>query len=60
MAIEAGCRDFWRKYVGLEGLVVGIDGFGESAPATDLFRHFGLTVDAVVKEVSQWLEALTD
>ena len=60
VAIEAGCRDFWRKYVGLEGLVVGIDGFGESAPATDLFRHFGLTVDAVVKEVSQWLEALTD
>ena len=48
VAIEAGVSDFWRKYVGLEGAVVGIDTFGESAPAPDLFKHFGFTVDNVV------------
>jgi transketolase len=40
--------DFWRKYVGLDGAVVGIDRFGASAPAGKLFQHFGFTVDAVV------------
>jgi len=40
--------DFWRKYVGLEGGVVGIDTFGESAPAGVLFKHFGFTVEHVV------------
>ncbi len=49
VAIEAGVTDYWRKYVGLEGRVVGIDRFGESAPASDLFKHFGFTVDNVVK-----------
>ncbi len=48
VAIEAGVTDFWYKYVGLEGAVVGIDTFGESAPAPDLFKHFGFTVDNVV------------
>ena len=48
VAIEAGVTDFWRKYVGLEGGVVGIDTFGESAPAGDLFKHFGFTVENVV------------
>ena len=48
VAIEAGVSDFWRKYVGLEGGVVGIDTFGESAPAPDLFKHFGFTVENVV------------
>lgn len=51
VAIEAGVSDFWRKYVGLEGAVVGIDTFGESAPAGELFKHFGFTVDNVVKTV---------
>jgi len=51
VAVEAGVTDFWRKYVGLEGAVVGIDSFGESAPAGDLFKHFGITVDNVVKAV---------
>ena len=51
VAIEAGVTDFWRKYVGLEGAVVGIDTFGESAPAGELFKHFGFTVDNVVKTV---------
>jgi transketolase len=48
VAIEAGVTDFWYKYVGLEGAVVGIDSFGESAPAGALFKHFGFTVDKVV------------
>jgi transketolase len=47
VAVEAGHPDFWRKYVGLDGAVVGLDGFGESAPAADLFRHFGITAEAV-------------
>ncbi|CAB3749712.1 transketolase [Paraburkholderia solisilvae] len=49
VAIEAGVTEFWRKYVGLEGGVVGIDTFGESAPAGALFKHFGFTVEKVVE-----------
>ncbi len=52
VAVEAGITDYWRKYVGLEGAVVGIDTFGESAPAGDLFKHFGFTVENVVKAVN--------
>jgi len=48
VAIEAGVTAFWHKYVGLEGGVVGIDTFGESAPAGTLFKHFGFTVENVV------------
>jgi transketolase len=48
VAIEAGVTDFWRKYVGLDGAVIGIDRFGASAPAEALFPHFGFTVDNVV------------
>jgi transketolase len=51
VAVEAGYPDFWRKYVGLEGAVIGIDRFGESAPAGKLFEFFGFTVDNVVKTV---------
>jgi transketolase len=51
VAIEAGVTDFWYKYVGLEGAVVGIDTFGESAPAGVLFKHFGFTVENVVAKV---------
>ncbi|WP_035058872.1 transketolase [Andreprevotia chitinilytica] len=47
LAVEAGITDFWRKYVGLEGDVVGLDTFGESAPAGELFKLFGFTVDNV-------------
>lgn len=50
VAVEAGVRGFWRQYVGLEGGVVGIDTFGESAPAAALFEHFNLTTQAVVDE----------
>ena len=48
VAVEAGITDFWRKYVGLEGAVVGIDTFGESAPGGVLMKHFGFTVENVV------------
>ncbi len=51
VAVEAGVSDFWRKYVGLEGAVVGIDRFGESAPAGELFKHFGFTPENVEKAV---------
>ncbi|WJW75803.1 transketolase [Thiohalobacter sp. IOR34] len=55
VAVEAGVRDYWRKYVGLGGAVVGIDRFGESAPAGELFKEFGFTVDNVVKAVNSVL-----
>ncbi|MDP1559613.1 MAG: transketolase [Nitrosomonas sp.] len=51
VAVEAGVTDTWRKYVGIEGDVVGIDSFGESAPANELFKHFGFTVENVVNKV---------
>ena len=48
VAVEAGHTDFWYKYVGLDGRVVGMSSFGESAPAEALFQHFGMTADNVV------------
>ncbi|WP_411833041.1 transketolase [Pseudoxanthomonas mexicana] len=51
VAVEAGIADYWRKYVGLDGAVVGMSTFGASAPADALYRHFGITVDAVVEAV---------
>jgi len=48
VAIEAGVTDYWRKYVGLDGAVIGIDSFGASAPIDALYKHFGITLDAVV------------
>ena len=54
VAVEAGVTGFWRQYVGLDGAVVGIDGFGASAPADALFPHFGITVERLI-EVSNAL-----
>jgi transketolase len=51
VAIEAGVSDYWLKYVGLNGKVIGIDRFGESAPAGELFKYFGFTVENVVGAV---------
>lgn len=48
VAVEAGKVDYWHQFTGLDGAVIGMDSFGESAPAGDLFAHFGITVDAVV------------
>lgn len=53
VAVEAGITDYWRKYVGLEGDVIGIDRFGESAPAEKLFEYFGFTVENVVNAVKR-------
>ncbi len=55
VAVEAGVTALWHKYVGLEGVVVGIDTFGESAPAGVLFKHFGLTAEKVAQAVRQML-----
>jgi transketolase len=55
VAVEAGVTDFWRKYVGLDGAVVGLDRFGESAPAADLFKHFGFTPENVANAVRSLL-----
>lgn len=49
VAIEALSKDSWYKYVGFNGAIVGMDTFGESAPAGDLFKHFNITTDAVVE-----------
>jgi transketolase len=49
ISVEAGVTDFWRKYVGLDGAVIGLDRFGESAPAGDVFKHFGFTAENVAK-----------
>ena len=53
VAVEAAHPDFWRKYVGRDGAVVGISTFGESAPAKDLYVHFGITSAARRRSLSQ-------
>jgi transketolase len=55
VAVEAAVSEGWYKYVGLDGVVVGIDRFGESAPAPELFKEFGFTVENVVKAVNSVL-----
>jgi len=52
VAVEAGVTDLWRKYVGLDGAVVGINRFGISAPAPTVYKELGITVEAVVKAAS--------
>jgi transketolase len=56
VAVEAGVSDYWRKYVGLEGAVVGIDRYGESAPAAELFKLFGVTPQGVAEAVRRVLK----
>jgi transketolase len=51
VAVEAAHPDFWRKYVGRTGHVIGIASFGESAPAKDLYAHFGITAEKVAQAV---------
>ncbi|MFK5154718.1 transketolase [Glaesserella parasuis] len=55
VAIEAGISDFWYKYVGFGGRIVGMNSFGESAPASELFKLFGFTVDNVVAKAKEIL-----
>ena len=56
VAVEAAHCDFWYKYVGLDGRVIGMSSFGESAPANDLFEHFGITAAAVVEQLRSLLD----
>ena len=53
VAVEAASADYWRKYVGLDGEVVGMTSFGASAPAPQLFEHFGFTVSHAVDAVKR-------
>ncbi len=57
VAIEAGVRDGWWRYVGDRGAVIGMDTFGASAPAKNLFEHFGFTADNVVRTVDGLLKS---
>ncbi|HDJ1449099.1 TPA: transketolase, partial [Serratia rubidaea] len=56
VAIEAGIADYWLKYTGLNGAVVGMTTFGESAPADQLFKEFGFTVENVVAQAQALLK----
>ena len=53
VAVEAAHVDYWWKFVGLDGRVIGMTTYGESAPAKDLYKHFGITADAVVAAVKE-------
>jgi len=55
VAVEAGIADFWYKYVGLNGRIIGMTTFGESAPADELFKMFGFTIDNVVQNAKELL-----
>ena len=56
VAIEAGIADYWFKYVGLDGVIVGMHSSGESAPANELFAEFGFTVENVVTQAKTLLK----
>ncbi len=55
VSVEAGVTGFWTKYVGLNGKMIGVDTFGESAPAPQVYKHFGVTTDAVTEAVESLL-----
>ncbi len=56
VAVEAGMPLGWERFIGEDGLFVGMDGFGESAPAGDLYKHFGITADAIAERVAARLK----
>ena len=57
IAIEASHADYWYKYVGLEGRIIGMTTFGESAPAAQLFEEFGFTVENILETAEELLDA---
>lgn len=57
ISIEAGTTDLWKRYTGMDGLAIGIDHFGMSAPAKEIFAHCGLTVDDICKTLSHKLKS---
>jgi transketolase len=59
VAVEAAQPDFWHKYVGRDGAVIGVSTFGESAPAGDLYRHFGITAERIAQEARRLLGRAT-
>ena len=56
VTIEAGSTAGWQRYAGAQGICIGVDGFGASAPAGELFEHFGLTTDAVVAAATKCVD----
>ena len=58
VSLEAGITSGWQKYTGRNGLNIGIDTFGESAPGNDVADHFGLTPDKVKKTIMNKLEEI--
>ncbi|WWO96841.1 MAG: transketolase [Candidatus Dasytiphilus stammeri] len=56
IAIEAGIKDYWYKYIGLHGSILGINSFGKSGPANKIFYHFGLTVEKIIQTVKKLLQ----
>ena len=54
VSLEAGITEYWRRFVGETGLCLGIDRYGESAPAEALAEHFGFTGEIVAKRIQEW------
>lgn len=54
IAVEAGSADYWFKYVGLDGKIIGMTTFGESAPAADVFKHFGFTETRIIETIESF------
>ena len=55
VSIEAGVTNLWREYIGREGLALGLDRFGDSAPANVLYDYYGLTGPKVAERIVEWL-----
>lgn len=55
LAVEAGITDYWFKYVGLNGAIIGMRSYGESAPAEQLYQAFGITLEAVLQQAKALL-----
>ncbi len=55
IAVEAGIADYWFKYVGLNGAIIGMQTYGESAPAEQLYQEFGITVEVVLQQAKALL-----
>ena len=55
IAVEAGVAEGWWRYVGTQGKVLSVEAFGESAPASDVYEHFGLTADKLAQTIEQML-----
>lgn len=53
IAVEAGVTEYWRKYIGLDGIALGVDTFGESAPASEVYKYFGLTEEKLINAVEK-------